>query len=223
MADLDARAALAKAEVKTSNQRGTCLGEVWNDFGNPVSAGPGVGHYSVAIAGWNYSQAQHPGDYAAPAGVPVYFGASTTRTDQWAGAGDVGISRGDGTGWFTDAKGWGVPGVMTFDQRAAQCRRPFLGWTGDFLGNNLVNYVLPNAAGTPVVAPAVEVRPVTKRGDHNGYVGYLQNRLKALGFDCGATDLTFGPRTITAVQSFQSSRNLAADGVVGPLTWAALG
>jgi peptidoglycan hydrolase-like protein with peptidoglycan-binding domain len=35
-------------------------------------------------------------------------------------------------------------------------------------------------------------------------------------------DSSFGPNTEGAVQSFQSSAGLAADGIVGPLTWGAL-
>ena len=220
MADIDALAGLASAQSKTSNRPGTCLGEVYADYGSVQSIGPGAGQYGIAVAGWNFSADQHPGDTAAPAGVPVYFGVSPTRTDRNAAAGDVGISVGGGSGWFTDARGAGIPGVMTFEARAAQCRRPYLGWTGDFLGHNLVNYAV---AVAPVADPSGEVRPQTQRGDNNGYVGYLQNRLKALGFDCGATDLQFGAHTFTAVEAFQSANNLVVDGIVGPNTWAALG
>jgi peptidoglycan hydrolase-like protein with peptidoglycan-binding domain len=52
-------------------------------------------------------------------------------------------------------------------------------------------------------------------------VTQLQNLLRGKGFDVAA-DGDFGPKTLSAVKSFQSSRGLASDGVVGPNTWAAL-
>ena len=50
----------------------------------------------------------------------------------------------------------------------------------------------------------------------------LQNRLIELGYRLQA-DGRFGPITQAAVITFQGSRGLVQDGIVGPLTWAALG
>jgi len=60
---------------------------------------------------------------------------------------------------------------------------------------------------------------VTK-GANNEFVRWIQQRLIALGFNCGKTgaDSYFGTLTLVAVQNFQASRGLKADGVVGQLT-----
>lgn len=50
----------------------------------------------------------------------------------------------------------------------------------------------------------------------------LQSRLKALGFDPGPIDGTFGRSTIAAIKAFQKAHGLPADGVVGPKTIALL-
>ena len=63
--------------------------------------------------------------------------------------------------------------------------------------------------------------PVVKNG-HNGHpVQTLQYLLRARGHSV-MVDGVFGPRTETAVKAFQTSHGLAANGVVGPDTWAAL-
>ncbi|MBZ9715889.1 N-acetylmuramoyl-L-alanine amidase [Deinococcus multiflagellatus] len=60
-----------------------------------------------------------------------------------------------------------------------------------------------------------------RRGDSGPAVQAAQGQLAARGYSVAADGL-FGAGTETAVRSFQSSRGLSADGVVGPNTWHAL-
>ncbi|WP_240987122.1 peptidoglycan-binding domain-containing protein [Arthrobacter sp. Soil736] len=65
-------------------------------------------------------------------------------------------------------------------------------------------------------------RPQIRRGSTGEHVTYFQQRLFALG--CRLTiDGIFGPGTESAARSFQRANGLTADGIVGAMTWAALG
>ena len=59
---------------------------------------------------------------------------------------------------------------------------------------------------------------------NNGLVKELQENLIKLGYSCGkyGADGDFGNDTLTAVKAFQKANNLTQDGVVGPLTQAAI-
>ncbi len=75
---------------------------------------------------------------------------------------------------------------------------------------NMNTIDLRNAQNTPV------------RGKH---VDNLQGLLKATRnptWDPGQIDGIGGAQTKTAVVAFQGANGLAADAIVGPLTWAAL-
>lgn len=50
----------------------------------------------------------------------------------------------------------------------------------------------------------------------------LQKALKGQGYDPGNPDGSFGEKTKTAVITLQKAKKLQPDGIVGPLTWAAL-
>jgi len=54
-----------------------------------------------------------------------------------------------------------------------------------------------------------------------GYVGWVQGRLRVYGYNI-AIDGDYGNQTEQAVRNFQLAHGLAADGVVGPLTYAKL-
>ncbi len=63
--------------------------------------------------------------------------------------------------------------------------------------------------------------PLVRTGDHGHPVRTLQDLLKARGYPVGG-DGIFGPLTEDVVRRFQRAKGLDVDGVVGPLTWAAL-
>lgn len=53
-------------------------------------------------------------------------------------------------------------------------------------------------------------------------VAWLQTKLKSLGFDPGAVDNKWGPKTHAAVVAYQTAKGLTADGWAGVATTAAL-
>jgi peptidoglycan hydrolase-like protein with peptidoglycan-binding domain len=63
--------------------------------------------------------------------------------------------------------------------------------------------------------------PLVRRGARIFPVRPLQQLLRARNHPV-AVDGIFGPNTEAAVKAFQQSKGLAADGIVGPLTWAKL-
>jgi len=90
--------------------------------------------------------------------------------------------------------------------------------------------VAPTTAAPTTLAPppattapcrVVVFNETAQRGDCGEGVVFIQERLTVLGFPAAADGL-FGPGTETAVKNFQTSRGLDPDGIVGPLTWAAL-
>ncbi len=64
--------------------------------------------------------------------------------------------------------------------------------------------------------------PTLRRGSLSVYVLILQDGLNTLGFTTGGLDGIFGNRTLEAVRSYQTSRGLASDGIVGCNTWRSL-
>jgi cell wall-associated NlpC family hydrolase len=63
---------------------------------------------------------------------------------------------------------------------------------------------------------------LVRQPDRGEDVRRIQRRLQMHGFDPGPADGAFGPRTEAAVRAFQHAKGLEVDGIVGPLTRAAL-
>lgn len=64
--------------------------------------------------------------------------------------------------------------------------------------------------------------PYLKPGSRGQPVRDVQAVLQWLGFFNGAIDGIYGPKTSTAVATFQRSHRIVGDGRVGALTWQAL-
>lgn len=76
---------------------------------------------------------------------------------------------------------------------------------------------------TPNPQPVLTVGDKDPAGETNGPVHYLQERLNVWGANPVLTlDADFGPATLNAVKAFQAKVHLTVDGVVGPMTWAAV-
>jgi len=80
--------------------------------------------------------------------------------------------------------------------------------------------------GTDVTTAALTVAglspfPIVRRGAQSHPVRTIQQLLRSRG-QTVAVDGTYGPATETAVRAFQQQKHLALDGIVGPMTWAAL-
>lgn len=78
------------------------------------------------------------------------------------------------------------------------------------------------AADRPLLELEGATKPVLRLGSTGAAVADLQSRLRAAGFDPGASDGVFGPQTGAAVRLFQRSRGLTVDAIVGAQTWGAL-
>ena len=66
-------------------------------------------------------------------------------------------------------------------------------------------------------------REILRRdSDEASEIRYLQELLRFHNIDAGKIDGDFGPITEGAVKTFQSSRGLKSEGVVGKDTWEAL-
>ncbi len=86
----------------------------------------------------------------------------------------------------------------------------------------------PISASNPLGLPMADIpNPIRSLGTgrqhlNNGpEVTAWQNTLASRGYNPGAIDGSFGPRTETATKAYQTKAGLPADGVVGPLTRSA--
>ena len=67
---------------------------------------------------------------------------------------------------------------------------------------------------------ADQSEPTLRNGSTGNPVRRAQCRLTAGGYDTGGVDGIFGRKTESGVKTFQRDQGVAADGIVGPATWA---
>lgn len=92
-------------------------------------------------------------------------------------------------------------------------------WTGTALGRNLDQSLLADGF-FPWYDVLMTDIPTIQSGSTGQTVKNWQGLMNARGYSL-TVDGSFGPSTETATKSFQTSRKLSADGVVGPDTWTA--
>lgn len=221
MATVSGKAAIAWMRSHSTNAPGMCLNTVWQSYGSHDSIGDHAGQYPDAMSGWNYAKRRHPGDANPPAGVPVYFGVSPTRTDANARAGDVMVSLGGGMLIGTDVGGAGRIGTISIADRARAISRPYLGWTEDFLGYDVVDTTAaaPAPAASAPAAPVSSAQYALGIADARG----LQEMLKALYGYTGAIDNAFGSGSWAAFARFlRKNWGYVGNDVAGPAMWAAI-
>lgn len=79
------------------------------------------------------------------------------------------------------------------------------------------------AAFSPTAFTTVESAATLRQGDSGEDVKEVQRKLKQWGYYTGAVDGIYGSGTKQAVLAFQRKNGLAADGICGSQTFAALG
>lgn len=124
---------------------------------------------------------------------------------------------------WTDSKGFGAWKDCIIFQYSSKGQLP--GYYGNLDLDKA--YISPEvwmmyARGDIETKPAKEPLPLLKKGDKNEYVRHWQMFLNLNGYDCGAADSIFGPKTEKAVKKWQKDHNLVEDGIIGPKTWASL-
>lgn len=82
--------------------------------------------------------------------------------------------------------------------------------------------VVPEPVAPVAPSETTETRPMLRYGSTGLAVIEMQDKLRAHGFDPGASDGVYGSKTGAALKSFQGNKGVAVDGVCGPITWALL-
>lgn len=150
-------------------------------------------------------------------GVLVFM-ANMEHVGVYIGKGEVIEARGHAYGVVKtrlSSRGWalwGKPRFIDYGDDAAQNVKP----------------VKPEAPAQNTTTSTTEEKTIMVQakqlssGSKGSAVRKLQILLNGLNYNSGAVDGDFGPKTLSAVRTFQAANDLTTDGVVGPATWGAL-
>ncbi|GHU68755.1 hypothetical protein FACS1894184_11490 [Clostridia bacterium] len=113
-----------------------------------------------------------------------------------------------------------VPGFSDMEQELAEIAPDF----GPIVTPEPTETPRVGLRALPVPAAAAPVYPGTliKYGQKGAAVTLIQTRLKELGYFLGAVTGNFLDQTLVYVKTFQQRNALAADGIIGPASWAKL-
>ena len=188
-----------------------------------------IGHYVSDCSGLFYWAFKQLGGYMYHGSNSMYDRYCTSKGKLKNGKRTDGASLLPGTALFTGSEGsHGHVGLYIGNGEVIEAQGTKAGvikskasnskWTywGEMKG---VDY-----SGTQPEPEPGQDRPTLKKGSRGVFVTLLQTMLVNRGYDVGTSgiDGVFGQATEKAVKSFQKAAGLAADGIVGRLTWEAL-
>lgn len=94
-------------------------------------------------------------------------------------------------------------------------------YSSSYQNNSSYNQYPASYTPSFVVSCDAPTYSVLRFGNTGPHVGSLQNSLSSLGYSVPTTNV-YDAYTLSAVHSYQSTRGLYADGIVGPQTWGAI-
>lgn len=172
------------------------------------------------------------------AGIRPPFGPTDTDKWMWAQSfgsddgfehqvepvlGSIVVMKREGGGHVTTFEGWANSGHTSFKGRGGNQSDEVN--VSTYSVDDVIAWVWPRGVPLPVPGPTPEPaeKPVLAKGDTGPYVVELQTDLNHQLEGCRlVVDGDFGSGTESAVITYQLTRGLEADGVVGPMTWDAL-
>ena len=245
----DATKNLTKAEATGLLATGLSIGLVWESTASRAGQGFAAGAADAATAeaqataiGYPFSAALfYAVDFdAAPAAVAPYFAGIASRAARPVGIyGSARVVEGVSAAWKWQACAWSAGRVSAsahlYQRLRATVAHPISGTDENIILHDFpmwTNAPAPVSRGwvrTAIAAVKAFLFPrpaypgyVTSVKSHGVYVTrMIQTQLRALNYPV-VVDGDFGPQTAKWVGLFQSRHHLAADGVVGALTWRAL-